>query len=353
MPRENQQLLTINISTVTLAKVLIAGVGIWLVFLLSDVLAILFVATLLSAALGPLVNAMHAKGVPRGLGVLVIFVVIFSVFTFAIMLLIPPLVEQYTQFTRAFPTYAERFISIIQGINPDVNAMEQLKKGFQAIESFLVQAAGGIFVKIFDFIKGIVAFFFVFVVTFYMIVQERAIKGAIHLVTPARYRYYVDGLILQIQKKIGLWLRGQLILSFIIFLMVFTGLAVLGVPYALILGLVAGLAEFIPYIGPVLASVPAIFIAFDQSPLLALWVVILFLAIQRLENDLIVPRVMQKTIGINPLVSIIAILMGAKLGGFLGILLAIPVTAILGVIIEDMVGTSEEFADFAPKEAEK
>ncbi|MBI2645156.1 AI-2E family transporter [Candidatus Uhrbacteria bacterium] len=353
MQRENQQFLTINISTVTLAKILIAGVGIWLAYALSDVLAILFVATLLSSALSPLVNAMHTKGIPRGLGVLVIYIAIFSIFTFAITLLIPPLVEQYTQFAKAFPAYAERFMGIAQSMNPDVNVLEQLKKGFQAVESSLVQAAGGIFIKIFDFIKGIIAFFFVFVVTFYMIVQERAIKGAIHLVTPTRYRYYVDGLISQIQKKIGLWLRGQLILSFIIFLMVFIGLVALGVPYALILALVAGLAEFVPYIGPVLGSVPAIFIAFDQSPLLALWVVLLFLCIQRLENDFIVPRVMQKTIGINPLVSIIAILVGAKLAGFLGVLLAIPVTAILGVIIEDMIGTPEELAELVPKEVEK
>jgi predicted PurR-regulated permease PerM len=353
MSRENQQFLTINISTVTLAKILIAGVGIWLIYVLSDVLAIVFVAMLLSAALSPTVSAMQKKGIPRGVGVLVIFAAIFSVFVLAVVLLIPPLVEQYAQFAKAFPAYADRFISIAQSINPDINVMEQLKKGFQAVESSLVQAAGGIFVKIFDFIKGIIAFFFVFVVTFYMIVQERAIKGAIHLVTPARYRLYIDGLISQIQKKIGLWLRSQLILCFIIFLMVFIGLVAFGVPYALILALVAGLAEFIPYIGPTLGAVPAIFIAFDQSPILALWVILLFLVIQRLENDLIVPRVMQHAVGINPLVTIIAILVGAKLAGFLGVLLAIPVTAILGVIIEDMIGTSEDLAELAPKEAEK
>ncbi len=345
--------MTINISTVTLAKVLITGVCLWLIYMLSDVLAILFVATLLSSALSPLVGAMQKKGLPRGLGVLLIYIAIFSVFTCAIALLIPPLMEQYSEFAKAFPAYAERFISLVQSVSPDGNLLEQLKKGFQSIESSLVQAAGGIFVKIFDFVKGIIAFFFVFVVTFYMIVQERAIKGAIHLVTPVRYRFYIDGLISQIQKKIGLWLRSQLILCFIIFLMVFTGLMVLGVPYALILALVAGLAEFVPYIGPVLGSVPAIFIAFDQSPLLALWVLILFLVIQRLENDFIVPRVMQKTIGINPLVSVVAILVGVKLGGFLGVMLAIPVTAIIGVIIEDMIGTPEDLAELAPKEAEK
>lgn len=344
MPRENDQeqtspTVSITISTLTFLKVIVIIAILAFFYYVRDIVAILFVSLLLASALSPWVYAMEQRRIPRAVGILLIYISIIAVVTLAIVLLIPPLVEQFNELTQSFPTYSDLFVKTLQGYQPDINIVDQLKRLFVSIQSSLLDVASGIFLKIFDVLKGFVAFFLVFVVTFYMIVEESMLKRALHYVTPIQYQPYAEKLLSKIQKKIGLWVRGQAILCFIIFLLSYIGLLILGVKYALVLALIAGLTEFMPLIGPIIGAIPAVFIAFTQSPFLALWVVLLYLLVQRLENDLLVPRVMQQAVGLNPLVSIIALLIGAKFGGIIGLLLAIPVTTVLAVIVSDFFGT--------------
>jgi predicted PurR-regulated permease PerM len=143
-------------------------------------------------------------------------------------------------------------------------------------------------------------------------------------------------LVNRMQDKIGLWLRGQIILSVIIFLLTYLGLSILGVKYALVLALVAGLTEFVPYLGPILAAIPAVFFAFTQDPMLAVFVIVLYYIIQLFENNFIVPQLMQKVVGLNPVVSIVVLLIGFKVGGIIGVILAIPVATAIGVFAKDI-----------------
>ena len=125
----------------------------------------------------------------------------------------------------------------------------------------------------------------------------------------------------------------------IVFLMVYIGLSALGVEYALILALVAGIFEIVPFLGPWISAIPGVFFAFSQSPALAIWVAILYFVVQQIENNLIVPKVMGKTTGLNPLVVILAILMGARIGGIVGALLAVPVAIAIAVYFESVLGS--------------
>lgn len=141
----------------------------------------------------------------------------------------------------------------------------------------------------------------------------------------------------RMQSKIGLWLRGQLILSFIIFLLIYVALSILGVKYALILALVAGMTEFVPYLGPILAAVPAIILVFAQSGfVMALFVAIIYYLVQLIENNIIVPKVMQKVVGLNPIVSIAVLMIGFNLGGVVGAILSIPVATAVSVFVKDV-----------------
>lgn len=338
MSRFEQPMTTINISTLSFIKVLIVLGIISFLFLIRDVLAVLFVALIFASALSPWVGSLERRGVPRALGILLIYLSILSLAAFSVILIIPPITQEYSQLALRFPEYADRLIEMINRFAPQIDIFDQIKKVITSFQSQLLQTAGGIFTKLLDVFRGFFAFFVVLVVTFYMVVEENVLRKAIHMVTPAKIQPYIDELTIKIQKKIGLWLRAQITLSFIIFALSLVGLTILGVDYAVILALIAGLTEFMPIIGPLIGSLPAIFIAFNQSPLLALWVILLYLLIQRVENDLLVPRVMQKTVGINPLVSIVALLIGAKIGGFLGVLLAIPVTTVLSVVLFDFLG---------------
>ena len=157
----------------------------------------------------------------------------------------------------------------------------------------------------------------------------------IRSVTPSAYQPYLVQMMRRLKAKLGSWLRGQLLLMLIIGVLVYIGLKLLGAEYALVLALWAGLTEIIPYVGPILGAIPAIFLAFSDSPLQALLVAALYLVVQQLENNLIVPMVMKRTVGLNPVVSIVAIAIGAKLGGVIGAVLAIPLVVSLGVFLSD------------------
>ncbi len=342
MPRE--PITTVNISSLSFVKVLIVIASLGFLYLIRDIIAILFISLLFASALSPWITTMHRAHIPRRLGILLVYISILSVISLSIVLIVPPMISQYNELVSVFPHYAERIVQLIQGISPEVNIVEYAKQAIGSIQSNLIQLAGTVFFKIFDVIFGIVALVIVFVVTFYIVAEEDVIKRAIHSLTPTKYHEAIDELTARIQKKIGLWLRGQLILSLLIFLLSFIGLSVLGVDYALILALFAGLTEFVPILGPILGSIPAIFVAFNQAPLLALFVFLLYFLIQRMENDFLVPAVMQKTVGVNPLVSIIALLIGGKLGGIVGVLLAIPVVTVISVILEYFFGDEENGA---------
>ena len=152
---------------------------------------------------------------------------------------------------------------------------------------------------------------------------------------PFKHQAYSTALTDKIQNKIARWLLGQLILSGFIFLFTYIGLSVLGVRSALALALLAGLLEIVPYLGPILSAIPAVFVAFVQAPPLALFTGLLYLVVQQVENYVLVPKIMGRTIGANPVVILVAVLVGFKLAGIVGMLLAVPVVSAIQVFLDD------------------
>ena len=181
---------------------------------------------------------------------------------------------------------------------------------------------------------GFISFVSVLVMTFYMLVERDGLQKFVNTVVPVLWRERVLILLWRMQEKMGLWVRGQLILMASVGVLSYTALLILGVPYALVLALLAGLLEIVPVVGPITAAVPAVVIAFAVSPMRALTVLLIYVVIQQLENHVLVPRVMSRSIGLSPLLVIIAILLGAKLGGITGTLLAVPAITALSVMWE-------------------
>jgi len=179
-------------------------------------------------------------------------------------------------------------------------------------------------------------FFGILVLTFYMLLQDDGLSRLIQSVVPRTYQSYTLRLLAHMQDRIALWLRGQLILSLVVGILTLIGLAVLGVKFALLLALIAALTELIPYLGPILGAIPAVFIAFTQSPTLGLMTLVLYIVVQQLENHLLVPRIMSKAVGLNPVVVIVAILIGGKIGGVVGAIVAIPIATALAVLLREV-----------------
>jgi predicted PurR-regulated permease PerM len=174
------------------------------------------------------------------------------------------------------------------------------------------------------------------VISFYLAVQEKGIENFLRIVTPLQHEEYVISLWRRSQNKIGRWLQGQLLLGLLVGIFVFLGLTILGVKYALLLALLSSIFEIIPVFGPVMAAIPAVAIASLQSPVLGLSTLGLYVIVQQFENHLIYPLVVRKTVGVPPLLVIIAIIVGGKLAGIYGIILSVPLAAVLIEFLNDL-----------------
>jgi predicted PurR-regulated permease PerM len=335
----------IDLSILSIIKFFLVILILFFLYMIKEVLAILFVSLIFASAVDPWVDKMQKFKLPRWMGILLIYIVFFSVIFLAVYALIPPLVEQFGQLSKNFPEYFEKIGDTYQGLKSyslEHGVLDNLNEGISALKDNISSAVGSVVSSVFAVFGGIVSFFVILVMTFYMTVEESAMKRSLSFILPDKYQPFTLQLINKVQKKIGDWLKGQLVLSLIIGLMSYVGLLILGVNYALILALVAAIGEFIPYVGPFISAVPAILLALTQSPVKALLVLILYVIIQQLENNLLVPKVMQKAVGLNPIISIVALMVGAKVGGLLGMILAIPVATAITVILKEFWSTKEK-----------
>ncbi|MGE5298084.1 MAG: AI-2E family transporter [Acidobacteriaceae bacterium] len=327
---------TIHISVSSVIKILAVLLFAWFLFLIKDILLLLLISIIISSAMDPLADALRKRHIPRSISVLLVYILFLGVVGFIIYLLIPPISEQIKEISNT-----NFFADIVSKLGLYRENLNHLGFG-TSLENSVRQWLGGFSTTLFNTTRGVVTGFFsaitVLVISFYLTIEENGVKNIIKQLTPFKHQAYVAGLITKIQKKIGYWVLGQAILSFVIFALTFIGLSILKVKFALVLALVAGLLEIVPYIGPFISLLPGAFFAFIQSPTLALFVIILYIVVQQIENHIIVPVVMSKSVGLNPVVVILGVLVGATLGGILGAILAVPVISGISVFIEDVWG---------------
>lgn len=277
------------------------------------------------AALSPFSDFLAEKRIPRIVSVLIPYV-----FTIAILvLLIFPLVPFFTsQIHLLFSNFPKYINQIAKTFNLSIDASSSnniFQSDINAIGKNALSVTGKIF-------SGVFSVLTVFVISFYLMLERGMLKKQFIALWPKKYQENALKTIAQIESKIGLWLRGQIILSFTIGFCVWLGLTLLGLPFALPLGLLAGILEIVPTIGPIISAMPAIIVALTISPGIAISVVVFYILLQMLENNILVPKIMKKAVGLNPIVIILGVLIGSKFLGILGALLAVPFTAMLLII---------------------
>jgi len=342
----------ITISTGTTIKILSILVGLAFIWFIKDVLAIFFVALLLAALIDPFASWFEKKKIPRGFGVLLVYVVLLAILVTAFVIIVPPLVSQLVGLGKSLEgTFVELrgvFEHII-ALSEEYGLAESLASSVDSLQQGATSAIFTTITTVAGTIGGFATSILILVITYYMVSEEGLAKKTFRHFAPKKYQPYIAGLVGRIQVKLGAWLRGQILLMLIIGVMTYLGLLIIGIDYALVLGIFAGLAEIVPYAGPIISAVPAIIIAFTISPLKAVIVALLYFGIQQLENGVLTPKIMEKSVGLNPLVSLFALLVGFKLGGLIfsdlklignivGALLAIPVATIVAVIMHDILG---------------
>lgn len=332
-------------SILTVALVIIGG---WFLYQLRDIVGLVFVAIFLSAAIRPLIDWCAKKGLQRWLSMVIVYMTFVLIITIIIIVLVPPISHQFNDIATKFPQYYGQISEKVLSMQKENNSFN-LTNFTNLIGDISGKAGKGLFSILSGIFGGVVYFIIVFVIIFYMSVEEDAIKKIVESIVPDKYSEEITELLYKIQNKLGYWLRTVMLLGGIIAVLTFFILLPVMTKYALILALFAGLLEFIPYLGPFLSAIPAIFLAFNSGSLfVVVYVIIAYIMIQQFENQLIVPQVMKRTVGLHPIVSIVAMMVGAKIGGSIlgasllgsavGVLLSIPVAITIFEIIDYFVG---------------
>lgn len=336
--------LTISITAGTVFKAVLILVGAWLLFELRDLVLVLVTAVVVASAIEPGVAKLRTYRVPRVLSVLLVYLLLLGVIFGLFFFFIPTLFSDFTAFLSSVPAYLHAFNELsafdqyaaIVGVEPPTisteSLLQSLRENVDASGVF-----GNAFTAVASIFGGVFSFVLIVVFSFYFAVIETGVDDFLRVISPRKHQAYVLGLWDRSRKKIGLWMQGQLLLAVIIGVLVFLGLTILGVPHALTLAVIAGVFEIIPVFGPTLAAIPAVGIAFvDGGLTLGLLTIALFVITQQFENHLIYPLVVTRVVGVPPLLVILALIVGAELAGFLGILLSVPVAATIQEFVKDI-----------------
>lgn len=299
-------------------------ISLWFLYQIRVILVLLFIALILTAALGPLVNSLEKIKLPRSLAILFIYLFIIAGLVATFYSIIPPIVEQSAVFLNSLPQILKE-TGVIDSVKPDMIVPE------------LAAVPGSVFKFLLSAFSNLLGTFTVLVLTFYFLVERKNLSSYLKLLfADSKKEKIAAGVIEKMEKNIGSWLRGQLLLMLIVGFISYVFFRLLGLQFAIPLAVLAGLLELVPNIGPTLAAVPAILVGLSMSPALALGALFVSIAVQQFENHLVVPQVMRHATGLNPIVVIISLLIGFKLGGAGGAVLSIPIFLTLRTLLVEI-----------------
>ena len=342
MPSMDRQI-QVAITPGTILNVLLLLFGVYLLWLLRDLALLVLTAIVIASALEPGIAFFIRYKIPRFFATLLMYVLVLGSVFCLVYFFFPPILTDATGFLSALPQYLNAFhvpggegvaeaASFLQG----GTHLQSVLASLTSLEGVLTSTGSGVVQLVATFFGGIFSLILVIVLSFYFALSDTGVDDFLRLVMPAKHEDYAVNLWKRSQKKIGRWMQGQLLLSVIVGVLVYLGLLILGVPYALLLAVFTAFAEIIPIFGSLLAGGAAAAVAFSAGGVpLALIVAGLYVVVNQFEGNLIYPLIVKKVIGVPPLMVIVALIAGWTLAGFLGVLLSVPVSAALLEFLND------------------
>lgn len=337
---ENPKQIDISLASfIRAALVVIMIIGIYTI---SNIIIVFFLSLIIGSAASIWARELARYRIPKVIAILGIYLIAFLIMGLFMWLVIPPLADEVNDLARSLPEYYQ---SVADVVSRYISGVQELSPNFQSAVSSIARSLRDASTNAVSFLAsifgGVVSFVVVIVISFYLAFQEKSIEKILRILTPQEYESYIINLWNRSQIKLGRWLQGQIVLGIIIGAIVFIGLTLLGVPFALILGMIAGILEIVPIVGPVISATFAVIIALLVSPTLALLTLIFFIIVQQIENHIIAPLLMQKMTGLNPVVIILSLMVGFELGGVLGMIIAVPLVAVFGEFVKDLAGKKD------------
>ena len=331
---------SVNITAGSMVKAILFILLLGLLWYLRDIAIVVLTAIVLASAMEPGIRFFMRYRLPRLLSIIILYLIIGAVFFSVIFFFVPPVLNDASNLLKSLPQTLSTIDlnQITQGLPwsqfaPSFSSADVL----QNLSSTITSTTGGVFNTVSAFFGGLTSFVLVVVFSFYFCVQETGVDDFLRIVTPVDNQAYVLNLWKRSQDKIGKWMQGQIVLALIIGVLVFLCLFIFGIPHPLLLAVLAAVFELIPVFGQFLAAIPGIAVAFAAGGVPeALGVALIYIVVQQFEANLIYPVVVKKVVGVPPLLVILALLIGFKLFGFLGVLLSVPLAGALQEVVSDI-----------------
>ena len=307
---------------------------------LSSLFGMFIFSVIMAYLFNPIVNFFEKRKIRRSLGILIVYAIILGVIVILSLTIIPNITKEAKKLMEILPLYLnrifdflnniyDRYYSSIYSLPPQLQGVEQAVMGnAENMGNILSENIKKITSSMMDIFPKITSIILVPIFTFYLILDKDSIKNKIYITVPKDKRQDFSRLSKEIDKALGEFIRGRVIVAIFIGVSTTIALLILKIPFGLVIGLIAGIADIIPYFGPVIGIIPAVIFALLDSPLKALWVIIIFTVIQQIENDLITPKIIGESIGIHPITVIVSLIIGGEIMGIWGMVLAVPAVAV-------------------------
>ena len=376
METENKGI-SINITPSSIFKGILMILGLYFIFYIKDIVLVVLVSVVIASGIEPLIKWFGKYKLSRIPAAIVTYLGLFSIFAGLFYFFIPSLLNETSTFLSSVPQYLQSTSlwnplnldqnsvatsqKVVQNISDAISNPQQLVKDItnDQVKITLESASKSTSFGLSDLIKGIrditanssdglikivslvfgglFSFILMIVLSFYLAVQEDGVAQFLSLISPVKHEKYIVDLWKRSQIKIGHWMQGQMLLGILVAVLVYLGLMILGIKNALLLAVLAGCFEIIPVFGPMLSAIPGVMTAFiDGGVTLALITTGLYIIIQQFENHLIYPLVVKKIVGVSPILVILALIIGAKLAGFIGIILSVPIVSTIMEFVDDI-----------------
>ncbi len=335
---ENEKIL--DVSWKAILRISIAIVCFYVLFLVRDILIWFIFALTISILSNPAVDFLQKKKIPRILGVILIYAAVFGVLGIFIYLMVPLFISELKTFVNFLPQYLERISPVLQGFGLETfNSVGGL---LSALSQFLEGVTDNVFSVLFTIFGGFFTFLFIIVTAIFLSMDEKSIDKSLVLFFPPKYESFISGLWVRCQKKVSGWFGARLLACLFVGVACWIAFLALNIKYAFTLALFAGVFNFVPYIGPLVTAVILFLIVFPAEPFKGIFVLAVFGVIQEIDGHILSPILMKKFVGLPPALVLISLVVGGKLWGFLGAVLAIPLFGILFEFLKEFLQKRKE-----------
>lgn len=316
---------------------------------LSEIINITIFSLIFAYLFNPVVELIEKKGIPRLWSVIIVYILIIAILAVVFFTFLPKIIREFKKLGNVLPNYIDQINNFLYNINnssllkssnlpPQLDGVKDVfKENLESIESFIIKWFSDFVDKIINMFSKIFIIAIIPIISFYFLKDKEFFKKKIYLIIPKSHRNEMINLFKEIDNMLGQFIRGRVIVAIFVGVSTTIALALLKINFAFIIGMLAGLADIIPYFGPIIGIIPAVFFAILESPIKALWVIIIFTIIQQIENDIITPKIVGESVGIHPVTVMLSLIIGGGFFGILGMVLAVPVVAILKIIYSHFV----------------